>query len=336
MSGRVILAVDGGNSKTDLALAGEDGRVLALVRGPGCSPHRIGVDGCIEVIAGLLEEARADAGIAGAAAAAAVMVAGADLDSEEQALRAQLDSCRWAEQLEIGNDTLAVLRAGSESGHGIAVVCGAGINALGLAPDGRTARFPALGPITGDWGGGDDLGLAALGRAVRADDGRGAATVLTEIVPLHFSLGSAEEVALAIHGRDLDQARLVELAPLVLEAADDGDLAAIELRQRLVEEVVALVRAAAGRVLAGVEHYEVVLGGSLLSRSATLGRLASERVKAVLPEADPKVCSVLPVAGSAVVALEAIGAREQAATTLRRELALDRAVVATNRNGAVP
>ena len=34
----MIVAVDGGNSKTDLALVGEDGALLALVRGPLSSP----------------------------------------------------------------------------------------------------------------------------------------------------------------------------------------------------------------------------------------------------------------------------------------------------------
>ena len=54
----------------------------------------------------------------------------------------------------VDNDTFAVLRAGTERGWGVAVVCGAGINCVGVSPDGRHARFPALGTITGDWGGG--------------------------------------------------------------------------------------------------------------------------------------------------------------------------------------
>jgi N-acetylglucosamine kinase-like BadF-type ATPase len=327
VSGRVILAVDGGNSKTDLVLAGEDGSLLAFARGPGCSPHRIGLEGCVDVIAALLETARTGpASALTRPAAAAVMVAGADLDSEARELRARLLECDWADRLETGNDTLAVLRAGGEDGYGVAVVCGAGINAVGVAPDGRSARFPALGAITGDWGGGGDLGLAALGEAVRAGDGRGGDTVLAELVPSHFSLASAEEVALAVHRREIDQARLVELAPLVLGAADEGDATAVELRERLVGEVLALVRAAATRVLAGVARYEVVLGGSLLSRSQTLGRLAAERIRAELPGAEPKISAILPVAGSAAIALDAIGAAEGAAEALRAELTHARGV----------
>ena len=45
MSRAAVLAVDGGNSKTDLALVDADGSVLALVRGPLSSPHHLGIDG---------------------------------------------------------------------------------------------------------------------------------------------------------------------------------------------------------------------------------------------------------------------------------------------------
>ncbi len=86
-------------------------------------------------------------------------------------------------------------------------------------------------------------------------------------------MASAEEVALAIHEKQLELGRLVELAPVVLEAADGGDVPAIELRERLADEILAFVRAAAERALTGVEHYDVVLGGSLLTGSASLGEL---------------------------------------------------------------
>ena len=58
MSGGLVLAVDGGNVKTDLALVGVDGRLLSLVRGGRSSPHHVGVEGCIDVLEDLLAQAR--------------------------------------------------------------------------------------------------------------------------------------------------------------------------------------------------------------------------------------------------------------------------------------
>src|SRR5205085_10661524 len=64
VSAPLVLAIDGGNSKTDLALVRGGGEVLALVRGGLSSPHHLGLDGALEVIDDLLERALADAGIA--------------------------------------------------------------------------------------------------------------------------------------------------------------------------------------------------------------------------------------------------------------------------------
>ena len=318
ISDRLVMAVDGGNSKTDLVIVRADGELVAHVRGPGCSPHSIGTQACVELIDELLRSAREQAQLDSERPDAAVLlVAGADLESEEEELRGSAAQRDWADTLEVGNDTLAVLRAGSDSCVGVAVTCGAGINAVGRAPDGRRARFPALGAITGDWGGGSDLGLAALGKAVRAEDGRGRPTLLAKLVPEHFALSTSEHVALAVHRHELDSARLAELAPLTLDAADAGDEPAIELRERLAREIVAFVHAAAGRVLAGVERYDVVLGGSVLAGSTSLGDRVIELLRAELPAADPRVSMLPPVIGSALLGLDLISADAAAHERLR-------------------
>src|SRR5256886_16912104 len=106
-------------------------------------------------------------------------------------MRAAATSRRLASRISVGNDTFAVLRAGTERGWGVGVVCGAGINCLGVAPDGRQARFPALGWSTGVWGGGYDVGLSAVSAAARSEDGRGGKTGLERAVQLLFGLEMA-------------------------------------------------------------------------------------------------------------------------------------------------
>src|SRR5207302_642341 len=115
----------------------------------------------------------------------------------------------------VGNDTFAVLRAGTERGWGVAVVCGTGINCVGVSSDGQHARFPALGQITGDWGGGTDVGYAALYAAARSEDGRGPKTTLEQAVPAHFGLKTPVELAEEIHRGRIHARRLLELPPIV-------------------------------------------------------------------------------------------------------------------------
>ena len=117
MSHAAVLAVDGGNSKTDLALVNADGSVLALVRGPLSSPHHIGVDGCLAVMEELLAEAVREARLgdhAGRIAqVAALLMAGVDFPVEEDAVRIAVEQRGWVGSVHVGNDTFAVLRAGT-------------------------------------------------------------------------------------------------------------------------------------------------------------------------------------------------------------------------------
>ena len=59
-----VLAVDGGNSKTDVALVAGDGRLLAAVRGPTSRTRRSAWSAGMERLAALVAEARAQAGAA--------------------------------------------------------------------------------------------------------------------------------------------------------------------------------------------------------------------------------------------------------------------------------
>jgi N-acetylglucosamine kinase-like BadF-type ATPase len=321
MSDEIVIAVDGGNSKTDLALVASDGTLLSLVRGPLSSPHHVGVDGCLDVLEQLLRGAHVQAGVRDGsgpvAEVGAFLMAGVDFPNEERELQQVLDARGWAVRNSVGNDTFAVLRAGTERGWGVAVVCGSGINCVGVAPDGRHARFPALGEITGDWGGGYDVGMAALSAAARSEDGRGPKTSLEHDVPAHFGFSTPRELAEAIHRRQLSASRVIELAPLVLASAT-GDAVAAGIVDRLAAEVVALATAALAQLELTSEPAEVLLGGGLLQ--AGDGRLldAIERgLHAIGPSLTIRPTDAPPIVGAALLALDELGAGAEAQARLR-------------------
>ena len=323
-TGSVVLAVDGGNSKTDLALVRDDGALLAHVRGPLSSPHHLGLDGALGTLERMLDDALAAAGRKRAkpvAEIAELFLAGVDFPAEEEQVLHALEERGWAARTVVGNDTFAVLRAGTDRGWGVAVVCGAGINCVAVAPDGRVARFPSLGAITGDWGGGYDVGLAALSAAARSEDRRGPETSLERSVPAYYGFETPLELASAIHAGAIAQRRLIELAPLVLESCSFDGVAA-EIVDRLAEEVVTMVRSALARLGLGHEPADVVLGGGLLA--AGNGRLLDAielGLRAVGPQLVVRPTSAPPVVGAALLGLDALGADAEARERARRELA---------------
>jgi N-acetylglucosamine kinase-like BadF-type ATPase len=320
----LVVAVDGGGAKTDLAVLDSSGALLSLVRGGGSQAHYLGVEGVVDVLESLLDGAVTQADLAPLerpfAATAQILLAGVDLPEQLSALRSGIEQLNWAGRLVVGNDTVALLRAGTDRGWGIAVVCGNGINCLGLAPDGREARFLSFGPVSGDWGGGLDVGLAALAAAVRSADGRGTPTVLEHAVPLRFGLGDPFEVARAVHLEEMPAARLGDLAPVVLAACDEDSVAAGIVRH-LADEVVAFAGAAIHRLeLTGADP-DVVLGGSLLRAvpSSVVETIAGE-VQRLAPDARVLVSPSEPIVGAALLGLDDVAADGNAVARARAEL----------------
>ena len=324
MNEPLAIAVDGGNSKTDLALVRGDGEVLSLVRGQLSSPHHLGLDGALEVLDHLLDQAAREAMLpprSPLAEIASLHLAGLDFPAEEHRFAEAVTALGWAERLLVGNDTFALLRAGCERGWGVAVVCGAGINCVGVAPDGRHARFPALGAITGDWGGGYDLGLAAVAAAARSEDGRGPRTILEQrrACPLRARDAHRTCRSSCTPGR-IPMQRILELAPVVLRASAEDTVAA-EIVERLATEVVTLARVALERLELLDEPVEVVLGGGVLAAGdERLLDSVEGGLRALSPAITMHVTTSPPIVGSALLALDALGADQAAKLRARREL----------------
>jgi N-acetylglucosamine kinase-like BadF-type ATPase len=321
----VVLAVDGGGFKTHLALVRDDGSLIAFARGPHSSPHQIGVGGCLDLLDRLTAEAQEQAGLDPGGRPAAdvghVMMAGADLPREEEELQAAVDARGWATRVTVANDTFAILRAGTERGWGVALVCGAGMNCVGVGPDGTHVRHPALGAITGDWGGGSDVGLAGLSAAARSADGRGPKTALETAVPAHFGFETPMQVAEALHLDGLDRRRIGELAPLVLATAGEDDVAT-GIAERLVSESIAFLRVTLGRLGLTAEPADVVLGGGLFQNDGGwLVERIADRLAAVAPDASVRLVEAPPVVGAALLGLDELGAEASAKDRARRELA---------------
>jgi N-acetylglucosamine kinase-like BadF-type ATPase len=327
-----VLAIDGGNTKTDVALVATDGSVLSSVRGGGSNHQGIGRDGMVTVLTDLVRAAAAQAGVppdGPVAAHTSACLAGADLADEEAELAELIASQEWSATVSVVNDTFAVLRAGLQdagppgaSEHwGVGVVCGAGINCVGVAPGGETTRFLALGEMSGDWGGGGQIGGEALWWAVRAEDGRGPDTALRAAVPAHFGVGRVEDVVLGLYRGTIGHAELHGLVPVLFAVAGRGDQVAADVVRRQATEICTMATVAARRLgLTGA--VPVVLGGSLMTaRDPLLSGTIRELILAELPGADVRTVDVPPVAGAALLGLDHVGAPPGVAARLRESAA---------------
>lgn len=305
-----VLAIDAGNSKTDVAIVAADGTVRGTARGGSFRPDRIGATAAVSGLAPLVEKARATAGVAAAGPVArhvSACLANADLRLEHEALEAAILVQAWAGSIEVFNDTFALLRAGLDEPRGVAVVCGAGINCAGRLPDGRTVTFAAVGHISGDWGGGGHLWREAMWWAARAMDGRGPGTALSEALPHRFGLATMDELIGAVHLGRLTEAECMELTQVLFAVAAAGDDVASALVRRQAEEVVALAVAAMRRLGVLGEPIPLVLGGGVLTAGhAQLMDQIDTLLSTAAPLAEPRVVRTPPVLGAALLGLDRV------------------------------
>ena len=114
----LVLAIDGGNSKTDVVLvdlrrAGPEPRAR-----PGLLPHRLGIDGAVDLLDDMVAKAAAQAGVTRAAAGGhrgSIYLAGVDFPAEEEIATAAVGRAGWARDHVVDNDTFALLRAGTDA-----------------------------------------------------------------------------------------------------------------------------------------------------------------------------------------------------------------------------
>ncbi|RJQ82623.1 ATPase [Pseudonocardiaceae bacterium YIM PH 21723] len=300
-----VAAIDGGNSKTDVLLIAENGEVLGRARGGGSCYQTVGLDRTIEVVGELLAEAAGGVQPPYAKHVYACM-AGADLPREEQLLTEVLGG--WSDRITVTNDTFALLRAGTQDGVGVAVVCGAGVNAVGVAPDGRTHRFPAIGQLAGDWGGGGFLGREIFWWAIRAEDGRGPATSLRDAVIEHFGVRTVTEAMEQLHFGERPTSALHGLVPLLYREAGAGDPVSVRLTDQQADEITVMATVTLRELNLLAEPVKVLLGGGVVTgMPGPFLADVERRIHGMAPKVTIELVAAPPVIGAALLGLDALG-----------------------------
>ena len=315
-----VLGVDGGASKTHALVADESGRILGYGKaGPANHQTR----GLAPAMAEVERAARA-AIECGELSGTPVEVGcfclgGADLPEDYAMLQKAVEALQLVQKTIIKNDTMAALRAGLTRSWGVVVICGTGFNAAGRAPDGREIILPGLGPISGDWGGGGTLSQEMIRMVMRAWDGRGKPTLLTEMVLEALGVPSVEILLSKLYHDEIGQRRLLGLVPLLFEAAETGDEASRNLIVQMGTEVGVTANALIRRLSMGNRDVEVILGGGVFKGK---GSLLFDTVKRVVSKEAPKARVVRlhrePVMGAVLLALESTG--EVAGEEIQRAL----------------
>ena len=279
-----FVALDAGGTKTQCWIANEE-RVLGSAVGGTVKLMSVGE----EVATGRLQEvvraAAAEAGIGLDEIGRTCMgLAGFASESVQRWGEATLRGMVSGELMLCGDDDIA-LEAAFRGGPGIFVIAGTGSNVVGRCSDGMRLTAGGWGPVIGDEGSGNWIGVEAIRSALRARD-RGVPSDLLEEIQAFWGLESLGElIAKANHS---NRRNFSELTMVVASCAEHGDEVAARVLERAGQELadqVMLVAAKMRRVRCEADDISrLSFTGSVLGKISRVRESMARRLHELLPE----------------------------------------------------
>ena len=335
----VVVGVDGGGTKTEAVLVNEQGQVLGWGTGPPANPNRVSPE---ELLASLheaigqamsghdgvsREAILAQAPVSGTPPAAAsreailaqVPVSGtppaaacfglAGATGNQELVQEVAAKLGIGEKVVVVSDVVIAFWSAITQAFGVVVAAGTGSCAYGVGPQGEPARAGGWGYLVGDEGSGYDVGRAGIAAALRAFDGRGPATTLVERLVQCFHLDTVSQAVPAIYhpsGGD-SKARISDFAPVVVQAALEGDAVSQEILRHAGHEL-GLSAAAVARQLALCDReFELGLVGGVFKVGDLITGPLRDVVLQAAPQARVFVSPRPPALGAARLAWWAVG-----------------------------
>jgi len=323
-----VLGIDAGGTKTVCLLADAHGRIIAEARGRGANLQVSGELEVEKVLHEVMDAVLTDAVLTDATltdtaltvaaptntapqdrdirpAAVCLGIAGVDRPRDAGTVRAIMRRIGFKTTALIVNDALVALTAGVGDGPGVVIVAGTGSIAYGRDARGRAARAGGWGYLLGDEGGGYWIGRAALTAVVRAYDGRGPATTMTDLVLAHLQLATPAELVRAIYDDSLHAQTIAGFARVVEAAFDRGDALAADILQRAANELATAAASVITRLEMRGDDFTLVFAGGILRSMPALAADVGAQLLDVAPRCVIHVLDVEPAVGAVRLALSA-------------------------------
>ncbi|USG68360.1 N-acetylglucosamine kinase [Brevibacillus ruminantium] len=184
----------------------------------------------------------------------------------------------------VENDGFAALLGATNGEPGILVIAGTGSIAFGVNKAGETARSGGWGHRVGDEGSGYWIGKQAVTAVLKAADGRGRQTALTDLLPPHIGLSHVEELFNWTYGSQYSVDKIGELSLLVSQAADRGDAVALGILEKAGEELFHAARAVMERLCMNKEPFKMILQGGVLQNDERVRSIVLQRIRSAAPQ----------------------------------------------------
>lgn len=303
---RFFIGVDGGASKTAAIVVDQHRKTLGSGLAGGSNHLRVGLEEATRNVERAVNIALVEAGIAIREVEYAYCgIAGADHPVHRERVIEALRIFFPRGNFIVDTDARIALTGAIGFEAGIVVISGTGSVAFGRNASGEEARAGGWGPTLGDEGSGFWIAREGLSAIVRAHDGRGFATAMTELLCLEYQMCAPDDLPAFVYAATTHVDDIARYGKLVIEAAKSNDEVAREILARGGSELAECVLAIARKLhMTETELPVAYVGGAFHAGELLLNpmRLRLQRDvpgASLIPPLHP------PVEGAAMMAMRA-------------------------------
>ncbi|MEM3647426.1 MAG: BadF/BadG/BcrA/BcrD ATPase family protein [Thermofilum sp.] len=304
---KYAIGIDGGGTKTQAALLRLNGEVVSHDETGPSNYHNVGVEkarraleeACVKVIRKAGVEAK-DVEVVAAS------LAGLDCSLDFKAMQNAVEGFPIG-SIKLVHDSMAALYATNAGRESAIIIAGTGSATAGINSRGEYARAGGWGYILGDEGSGFYLAKRGIVAALLEYEERGLKTMITSLLLKKFNAKTPDEIIWHVYTGGMSITEFARLAPLVTEAAVNGDGVAVSILRDAGRELANTVSGVIKRLKMEDDEFPIGLIGGVFKAGKLVTKPLEEAVRKVAPKSYLTSPRFPPVIGSSLIALEKAG-----------------------------
>lgn len=301
MTEKLILAVDGGATKTALVLRKEHDKQNLFEKTSTSSNYQaIGKDNVLQVLKDLLNDAYESTKLQ-SIDVAVFAIAGVDTERDykvvEEIVQEAIDASPFnISNVIVENDVEATLKGLTKGETGALIISGTG--AISFATDGkRVVRTGGWGHRVGDEGSGYWIGQQILRAIFQYEDGRKTKpTLLKDLVYKKLNVKNVEQLQNWIYQPSYTNAQVASVCSLLHDAITQGDEVAIDIAKLAAEELSNLAVTTVRKVLSNKdEPFTLYVNGGVFKNNIALFNMFKQFCLKEIPSLHFELCDNQPI-----------------------------------------
>jgi N-acetylglucosamine kinase-like BadF-type ATPase len=263
------LGIDGGGTKTELALSDPEGKIVSRLFMDGCNPNTVGIERTKRIIEDGIIQACKDVPLSSVVVYAGIAGCASEIYADE--IKTMLEKMSFA-AFDVGSDNNNIVAAGLGNNEGITMILGTGICSYVVKKE-ETKRIAGWGYLFDNGGSAFHIGRDAINAYFSAYDGTGEETTLVQRIKQTFGYSNEELLKYLYSGGN----KLVSsYAMYVFEEAEKGDKVSVSILKKHIAEIARLIRASLSHFSDYDKKIPVILGGGLTNQALLLPYLLDE------------------------------------------------------------